>query len=110
VGFFILMAAKKPERDSPAFHAIMAGESRYLVVHSDYSLGADLEGSADHGTLDGIIRIDPTLRGDRYVDTVIHEWLHALLPHHKEDWVKESATQITQFIFTKEFLRRAGFA
>lgn len=83
------------------------GDCKFALVH-DANLPDDLYGVCDHEKLDGVLRIDSTLRGKEYVDTVIHEWLHALCPAHREDWVKDAATQITALIFTAEFLRRAG--
>ena len=43
---------------------------------------------------DGIIEIDPRLKGRRKLDTLIHEFLHAINPDWTENRVKTMAAEI----------------
>ena len=58
--------------------------------------------------LGGLLHIDTRQAGPELLDTLVHEWLHALLPHAKEEWVTEEAANLVELIKDKEILTRIG--
>lgn len=89
---------------------VEVGDEGFLLVHTDDGLSSEEFGTCTAESVAGIIRIRSTLRGSEYTDTVIHEWLHALLPMASEDWVRKSAKQLTDMLYRPEVMKRAGFA
>lgn len=53
----------------------------------------------------GLIEIDPRQPSKEYLDTLIHELLHAYLPDMAEEEVARIATEITRVLWKKQFRR-----
>jgi len=87
---------------------VEVGSKRFIVLHTNDDLEAGCDGICDDNEIAGAITIRKTLRGREYAETVLHEVLHALLPMASEEFVSESGKQLSQVIYTPEFLRRAG--
>lgn len=100
------MAKKKV---TPPLAFVDAGDESYAIDYSGHLSGPDNHGVCQPMELKGCISIDPAARGDRFHETVFHEWLHALLPNHDEGFVRRAAKQWTSVVYTPEFQRRAGF-
>ena len=110
------VSTENPERDQGI---VEIGEKKYLVDFSSGNISQAYYGETWHGSFDGVITVDPALRGREFFDTVVHEILHGYLdntnlltrPAHKrrEEIITQLANQITDVIFTKECLRRCGF-
>lgn len=65
-------------------------------------------GECDYSSIEGSLNIDFTQTGKELLDTVVHEWLHALLPMAKEEWVAEEATNLVNLITDKYILTKIG--
>jgi hypothetical protein len=95
------------------------GKARYLIDFTSGQIDPRLDGECLHDTIQGLITIDPTLRGKDCFDTVVHEILHGYLDHtglltkvawkRREEIITELANQISDVIFTPECMRRCGF-
>ena len=77
-----------------------------LLIHCDMREG--LDGDAQTEPVESIIRVDDSLRGREYLETVIHEALHVQLPHASEEFVTRSAEELSQIIFSSTVRRRSG--
>ena len=73
-------------------------------------LNEDEEGRCEYEDrpIGGFLKLDKYQCGPEFLDTIIHEWLHALLPNADEEWVRENATNITSFIKDKKIVSRIG--
>ncbi len=88
------------------------GGRRFLIAHSARlpdDQDGHTEGHSAPDPIQGIIRLRPELRGKDYLDTLVHEWLHALLPFASEDWVGASANELSELLYSQEHFQRAGF-
>lgn len=54
------------------------------------------------------VEIDPRQTSKEYLDTLIHEALHELLPQHSEEWVTNAATTLSRLIWRMGFRRLAS--
>lgn len=45
------------------------------------------------------IEIDPNQSNEEYLDTMIHEKLHLILPHYKEETIVRISTQLSEFLW-----------
>ena len=80
------------------------------MLNLDRDMSADLFGecvnvSSDFG---GSLDINADQAGANLIDTIVHEWLHALLPNAKEEWVEEEASGLTQILTDTEVITRIG--
>lgn len=110
------ISTDNPERDQGIAEI---GDKRFLIDFSSGHLSQANYGETWHGSFDGVIAVDPSLRGKEFFDTVVHEILHGYLddtnlltrPANKrrEEIITQLANQISNVIFTKECLRRCGF-
>ena len=80
------------------------------IFNSTDELDDEMEGLCKYIDLPigGLLNIDTRQTGAELLDTITHEWLHALLPHAKEEWVTEEATAFVNLIKDKELLTRIG--
>jgi hypothetical protein len=116
---------KKKRQKSLEYIVLEAGKKRFLLDHTNANVGRTLDkddgfyGLCHHMPFDGIIPIDDTLRGKKYVGVVFHEWAHGCFDDElqlrgygrkaRERFVKKFEQQVKEIIFHPEFLRRAGF-
>lgn len=98
---------KKP---APPLAFADAGDKSFAIDYSGTLSGPDNHGICQPMELAGCLSIDPAARGDRFHETVFHEWMHALLPDYEEAFIRRAAKQWTTVVYTTEFQRRAGFA
>jgi len=82
-------------------------ERTWLYCTTD-QLEADQAGECDYSDVAGLLTIDERQTGKELLDTIIHEWLHALLPHAKEEWVTTEANNLTALLTDKHILTRIG--
>lgn len=66
------------------------------------------DGECDPSLISGTINIDFAQTGKDLLDTITHEWLHALLPMAKEEWVLEEANNFVNLITDKYILTKIG--
>ena len=92
---------------STLHHATVNGEPS-LVVHCPLKEG--LDGDAMPDSIQTVIRIDESLRGREYLETLIHEFLHCALPSGSEEWVTMAGHELSQLIFEADCRRRAGLS
>lgn len=95
------------------------GQRKYLIDCTSGNISPELYGETSHRAVNGVITVDPALRGKEFFDTVVHEILHGYFDEtnlltraaHKrrESLITQLANQISDVIFTKECLRRCGF-
>lgn len=66
------------------------------------------DGECDPSAISGTLNIDSKQVGKDLLDTITHEWLHALLPMAKEEWVAQEATNFVNLITDKHILTKIG--
>lgn len=77
-----------------------------LLIHCDMREG--LDGDAQTEPVESIIRIDDSLRGREYLETVMHEALHIQLPSGSEEWITRTAEELSAIIYTPVVRKRSG--
>lgn len=88
-------------------HATINGEPS-LILHCPLKEGFDGDASVDG--IASVIRIEDGLRGREYMETLIHEFLHVVMPSASEDWVTQSARELSELIYSADCRRRSGLS
>lgn len=70
---------------------------RKRPIVSERKLGREQADGLYHS--DGLIEIDPRIKGKKRLDTLIHEHLHHYLPNMPEDDVTKLATSIANALW-----------
>ena len=56
------------------------------------------------------MRVDSSLTGMEFTDTLIHELLHIAVPMASEAWVTEQATSLANVLHHPVIKKKAGFS
>lgn len=88
-------------------HATVNGEPS-LLLHCRMREGFDGDAAIDG--IASVIRVDDSLRGMPYMETLIHEFLHVVLPAGSEEWVTQSAKELTELIYSADCRTRSGLS
>ena len=80
------------------------------IVNLESKLPEDTSGECTQLTKEfgGTLDIGKNQVGWELIDTIIHEWLHALLPHAKESWVNKEASSLATLLTTPEVITKIG--
>jgi len=92
-------------KDTSVHQATINGEPS-LVVHCEMPEGTD--GDASSEGVVNIVRISENLRGREYLETRLHEHLHCAAPLASEEWVTQTAHELSTLIFETDCRRRSG--
>lgn len=86
-------------------HLSINGDTVMLVL---CEMGPDRYGDA--GPVDSVVRVDSSLTGKEFTDTLIHELLHIAVPMASEAWVTEQATSLANVLHHPVIKKKAGFS
>ena len=88
-------------------HATVNGEPS-LLLHCRMREGFDGDAAIDG--IARVIRVDDSLRGMPYMETLIHEFLHVIQPSASEEWVTQSARELSELIYSADCRSRSGLS
>lgn len=98
MNFLNLQHMKKKKSKNPRNKKIVLMGRKYTLKYVPY-LGK-YDGDCDHpDTINKSIRIKMGLNGQEELETLIHEFLHALDWSKDESWVEHSASDIAKILY-----------
>ena len=86
-------------------HLSINGESVLLCL---CEMGPERYGDA--GPVDSVIRVDSSLTGKEFMNTLLHEMLHVAVPMGSEAWVTEVADNFANVLYHPVIKKKAGFS